>query len=47
MGVNISLADTLPYLEQRFFGIFGENADSTERRHCRGTSFLAVGSLVA
>jgi hypothetical protein len=30
MGVNISLADTLPYLEQRFLSIFGKDAESTE-----------------
>jgi len=30
MGVNINLADTLPYLEQRFLGIFGKDAETTE-----------------
>lgn len=30
IGVNISLADTLPYLEQRFLGIFGKDAESVE-----------------
>ena len=30
IGVNISLADTLSYLEHRFLGIFGKDAESTE-----------------